>query len=192
MKYDPMKHGALCGECPLAGRKVVPPEGDSPVVIVGDAPGKMEEQNGRPFSGPTGFKLQELLRRAGLPPKAELLLTNAILCRPEIPDEYGKKRFDVKGYIAWLRKQNRERAKLKQPPVKSPFDCCAPRLRAELQRAEFLAKRMHAADPSVFPNGAVILPTGNFALAELMGFQKRAMKVLNYRGSVLSPRADLL
>ena len=176
MTYNPLHHGARCDICPLAGHKAVPPEGDSAVVIIGDSPGKQEEQTGRVFTGATGQKLVELLRRAGMPPRAQLMLTNAVLCRPEIPDEYGKKRFDVKQYIAWIRKQNVQRKKLGAPPIANPFDCCRPRLRDELARAELLAQQAHRDDPTQFPNGAVIFPTGNFALAELMGVQKRAMK----------------
>lgn len=187
MSYDPRHHGAKCAECPLAGHKVVPPEGDSAIVIVGDSPGKQEEQFGRPFTAGTGMKLAELLRRAGMPTRSAMRLTNAILCRPEIPDEFGKKRYDVKQYIAWLRKQNVQRKKLQQPLLNNPFDCCKPRFVAELKRAEFLARQINKSDPTQFPNGSVIFPTGNFALAQLMGIQKRAMKVLNYRGSVLRP-----
>ncbi len=185
--YDPRAYGAKCDECPLAGHKVVPPEGDSAIVIVGDSPGKQEEQFGRPFTSGTGMKLAELLRRAGMPMKAQLRLTNAILCRPEIPDEFGKKRYDVKQFIAWIRKQNVQRKKLNQPLINNPFDCCKPRLVNELKRAEFLARQINKADPTQYPNGSVVFPTGNFALAQLMGVQKRAMKVLNYRGSVLYP-----
>ena len=192
MNYDPRLRGAKCDVCPLAGHRVIAPEGDSAVMIIGDSPGKQEEAAGRQFAGGSRMKLVELLRRAGLPPPGGLLLTSAILCRPEIPDEYGKKRYDVKQYIAWIRKQNVQRKKLKQPLLNNPFDCCKPRLVAELKRAEFLAREIHKADPSQFPNGAVIFPTGNFALAQLMGVQKRAMKTLNYRGSVLHPPASLL
>lgn len=194
MSYDPKMAGAKCDICPLQGHRVVPPEnvGVSAVMIVGDSPGLIEEKSGRIFTGSTGMKLVELLRRAGMPPRGQVSLSNAILCRPEIPDEYGKKRFDVKQYIAWIRKQNVQRKKLKQPPIPNPFDCCKPRLLAELKRAEFLARQVHKQDPSQYPNGAVIFPTGNFALAELMGVQKRAMKVLNYRGSVLTPPPTLL
>ncbi len=189
MTYDPRMAGAKCDECPLAGRRVVPPEnvGTSAVVIIGDAPGLQEEKTGRTFTGATGMKLQELLRRAGLPARSGVHLTTAVLCRSEIPDELGKKRFDIKQFIAWIRKQNVQRKKLGSPLLNNPFDCCKPRLVAELKRAEFLAREAHRMDPSQFPNGAVIFPTGNFALAQLMGVQKRAMKVLNYRGSVLSP-----
>lgn len=184
MSYDPRQHGAKCDECPLKGHKVVAPEGDSPIVIVGDCPGKMEETTGRPFVGSTGMKLNELLRRAGLPPRGELHLTNALLCRAEIPEEYGKKRYDLKGYLAWLRKENVRRKREKEPLLSNPFDCCGPRLRGELQRAELLAREAHKAHASQFPSGAVVFPVGNFALAQVMG-SRHSMSVLKYRGSVI-------
>lgn len=187
MTYDPRKFGARCDECPLRGKPVVRTEGDAPIVIVGDAPGRAEEQNQRPFTGPAGVKLNELLRKAGLPGRDSLMLTNALLCRPEIPTELGKKRYDVKAYIAWLRKENVRRAKEESPapPMQNPFDCCAPRLKHDLQRAELLAQEAHAENESQFPNGAVVFPVGNFALAQTFGVEKRGLSVAKYRGSVL-------
>jgi hypothetical protein len=186
MPYDPKAHGARCDECPLKGSRVVVPEGDSPIVIVGDSPGKAESEQGRPFAGPAGFKLNELLRKAGLPGRDGLHLTNALLCRPEIPDQYGKKRYDVKGYLAWLRKENVRRKKEDHaPPLNNPFDCCAPRLKRELREAEKLAQEAHAENPSQFPTGAIVFPVGNFALAQTMGVEKRGSSVMKYRGSVI-------
>lgn len=189
MPYDPKANGARCDVCPLAGKKVVPPEGDAAIVIVADSPGRQDEQLGKLYSGSPGFKLNDLLRRAGLPGRNGIRVTAAILCRPEVPDEQGKKRFDLKAYLAWMRKQNVRLKKAGQPLLVNPFDCCRPRLMSELKRAEFLAKLAHKSDPSQFPSGAVVFPTGNFGLAELMGVQKRAMKVMNYRGSVMTPEA---
>lgn len=183
--YDPRQHGARCDECPLQGKRVVPPEGRGPVAIVGDSPGKAESEQGRPFTGPAGFKLNELLRRAGLPPRNELLLTNAMLCRPEIPTEEGKKRFDLKGYFAWLRRENGKRRIDGHPPIASPLECCYPRLLKELQDCEAQARALHAQHPSQFPTGAVVFPVGNFALAQTMGVEKRGASVAKYRGSVL-------
>lgn len=183
--YDPKAHGARCDECPLKGKRVIPPEGDAPIVIVGESPGRAEEQQGRPFVGPAGMKLQELLRKAGLPPRNELRLTNALLCRPEIPDEVGKKRFEVKSYLAWLRKQNMQRKKEGHEPMRNPFECCLPRLQGELRKAEKLAREAHKQHPSQFPSGAVVFPVGNMALAQTMTVEKRGVSVLKYRGSVM-------
>lgn len=52
-----------------AGRRLVPGHGplDSPLVVVGDAPGEEEERQGVPFVGRPGRLLQILFKRAGLP-----------------------------------------------------------------------------------------------------------------------------
>jgi uracil-DNA glycosylase family 4 len=52
-----------------AGKRLVPGHGplDSPLVVVGEAPGQDEDRQGRPFVGPSGQLLQDLFKRAGLP-----------------------------------------------------------------------------------------------------------------------------
>jgi uracil-DNA glycosylase len=51
------------------GRRLVPGHGplDSPLVVVGEAPGQEEDRQGKPFVGASGQLLQELFKRAGLP-----------------------------------------------------------------------------------------------------------------------------
>ena len=74
-----------CPKCPLAkGRfKAVPGEGppDARVMLIGEAPGYHENQQGRPFVGPAGQFLEELLGVAGLK-RAEVFITNVVKCRP--------------------------------------------------------------------------------------------------------------
>lgn len=87
--YDPRAAGARCDICPLRGRTVVPPS-PSPlppkVVFVGEAPGRKEEIQGRPFVGMTGQFLRGLCREVDLN-FTEAALTNAALCRSEIDRE---------------------------------------------------------------------------------------------------------
>lgn len=86
--FDPRALGALCHLCPLAGEaRPVPPELPPTgkkwlAVLVGEAPGQTEENQGRPFVGRTGIFLESLLRdkRVGLK-RENLVLTNAALCR---------------------------------------------------------------------------------------------------------------
>ena len=60
----------VCQKCPLAkGRlKAVPGDGpsDAKVLLIGEAPGYHENQQGRPFVGAAGQFLEELLAAAGL------------------------------------------------------------------------------------------------------------------------------
>ena len=51
------------------GKRLVPGHGplDSPLVVVGEAPGEQEDREGRPFVGPSGGLLKRLFTRARLP-----------------------------------------------------------------------------------------------------------------------------
>lgn len=186
MTYDPREHSARCDECPLRGTIVVPPEGDENAgyVIVSDAPGMADVTHERPFMGASGAKLTEVLSRAGLT-RASAWLTSALLCRPEVPGESGARRYDLKLYLAWLRKENVRRKKEaranKTTPdlLVSPFECCYPRLRGELHRAERAAKAKGQV------NGAVVVPVGNFALGSVMGNPGQAQGIMKWRGSVI-------
>lgn len=58
---------------------------ESPIVIVGEAPGGEEINNGRPFIGPSGKLLYRALARAGITnPEEDCFITNALSCRPPI------------------------------------------------------------------------------------------------------------
>jgi DNA polymerase len=72
-----------CEKCPLVDRDVVNGEGPSraDVAIVGQAPGKREVEIGRPFVGPAGGVLNEVLRSLRVD-RSKLYVTNAVLCHP--------------------------------------------------------------------------------------------------------------
>lgn len=74
-----------CPDCFLSTTrtKAVPGEGsdDSSFFFIGEAPGWHEDQQGRPFVGPAGQYLDELLSVAGLKRK-EVFITNIVKCRP--------------------------------------------------------------------------------------------------------------
>lgn len=74
-----------CELCRLSeGRcKVVAPSGDleSPVVLVGEAPGEKEDLAGQPFVGKAGRMLDRLLSEEGLP-RERVMITNTVKCRP--------------------------------------------------------------------------------------------------------------
>ncbi|MFC1463435.1 MAG: uracil-DNA glycosylase family protein [Candidatus Brachytrichaceae bacterium NZ_4S206] len=73
---------ALCGLS--AGRKnAVPGEGPSraEVMLIGEGPGFHEDQQGRPFVGPSGQFLTELLASAGYK-REDVFITNVVKCRP--------------------------------------------------------------------------------------------------------------
>jgi uracil-DNA glycosylase family 4 len=76
---------AQCTRCGLhRGRtKVVPGEGpESPdILLIGEAPGFHEDQQGRPFVGSAGQFLEELLETIGLT-REDVYIANVIKCRP--------------------------------------------------------------------------------------------------------------
>ncbi|MDG7001709.1 MAG: uracil-DNA glycosylase, partial [Nitrososphaerota archaeon] len=54
---------------------------DVEAVIIGEAPGRNEDLEGKPFVGSGGKLLDELLKKAGLDRK-EVYITNVVKCRP--------------------------------------------------------------------------------------------------------------
>ena len=74
-----------CTRCSLAGRRTlaVPGEGNvlSDVLLVGEGPGAREDATGRPFVGPAGQLLDELLRSIGWA-REDVFITNVVKCRP--------------------------------------------------------------------------------------------------------------
>lgn len=75
----------LCDQCRLYKECFgpVPPSGPSTaeLVIVGEAPGKTENDTGRVFDGDTGHLLNFMLRSCSLD-RDLIYITNAILCYP--------------------------------------------------------------------------------------------------------------
>lgn len=74
-----------CTRCPLAARRTrtVPGEGNvlSDVLLVGEGPGAREDATGRPFVGPAGQLLDELLGSIGWQ-RSDVFITNVVKCRP--------------------------------------------------------------------------------------------------------------
>ena len=97
---------ARCEGCELfrQRKQAVPGEGaeDADLLFIGEAPGWHEDQQGRPFVGPAGHFLEELLRSIGLR-REEVYIANVIKCRPPsnrdpLPDE-------IKACRSWLDRQ---------------------------------------------------------------------------------------
>lgn len=84
-QMDALRAQALtCPGCPNRDTRfrVVFGEGDvnAKVMLVGQGPGIVEEQTGRPFAGPSGRLLDQALAEVGLE-REKLWLTNVIKCR---------------------------------------------------------------------------------------------------------------
>ncbi len=103
---DLYKEITLCQQCEIARlrTKVVPGEGaeNADIVFIGEAPGWHEDQQGRPFVGPAGQYLGELLASINLR-REQVYIANVIKCRPTgnrdpLPGE-------IQNCRPWLEKQ---------------------------------------------------------------------------------------
>lgn len=225
--YDPEAAGAKCSQCPLREMKPVPPEGrsDALLVVVGEGPSFQDVKQGRPFIGPPGVKLNEMLTGAGMS-RDKVFITNAVLCRSEVPGLQGLRKYEFKTFLAWLRKENarmqkhaltmaaqeikdirkwlrsverqfkngvaltdeqvewqkkaQERLATIFVPVPTPLECCAPRLWGELGWFERAAQERHRLLGDR-PNGAVVVPLGNYAVQAVTGLTG----IMKLRGSPL-------
>jgi uracil-DNA glycosylase len=76
---------STCSKCDLCkGRtKAVPGEGNAQakIMLIGEGPGFHEDKQGRPFVGPSGQLLEDLLKSIGLK-RSDVFITNVVKCRP--------------------------------------------------------------------------------------------------------------
>jgi uracil-DNA glycosylase family 4 len=95
-----------CRDCELARyrTKVVPGEGaeDAGLLFIGEAPGWHEDQQGRPFVGPAGQFLDQLLASIGLR-REEVYIANVIKCRP--PQNRDPLPAEIQSCGKWLDRQ---------------------------------------------------------------------------------------
>jgi uracil-DNA glycosylase family 4 len=95
-----------CQDCELAKHRtrVVPGEGaeNADLLFVGEAPGWHEDQQGRPFVGPAGQFLDQLLASIGLR-REEVYIANVIKCRP--PQNRDPLPAEIQSCGKWLERQ---------------------------------------------------------------------------------------
>lgn len=82
--------------CPLcklsrSRKNAVPGEGQlaAKIIFIGEAPGKSEDEKGRPFVGAAGRILDDLLQKSGIE-RSQVFITNVVKCRPpnnRVPEE---------------------------------------------------------------------------------------------------------
>lgn len=99
---------STCKACSLCeGRtNVVFGEGNphARVMIVGEAPGKNEDLQGKPFVGAAGKFLDELLEVAGLK-REDVFIANVLKCRP--PSNRNPKPEEIEACATFLRQQTK-------------------------------------------------------------------------------------
>ena len=76
---------SVCTDCPLSENrnKAVAGEGpkDADIMFIGEGPGFHEDREGRPFVGPSGRILGELIHSIGLK-RVDVFISNVVKCRP--------------------------------------------------------------------------------------------------------------
>lgn len=97
---------ADCRRCALAAgrRTVVFGEGNSraPLLFVGEGPGEVEDETGRPFVGPAGQLLTQILASVGIP-REDVYIANVVKCRP--PENRVPTRQEMEVCWDWLAAQ---------------------------------------------------------------------------------------
>lgn len=95
-----------CQACALCEMRtnIVFGDGDphARVLIVGEAPGKNEDLQGKPFVGAAGKFLDELLEEAGLK-REEVFIANVLKCRP--PSNRNPQADEIEACAPFLREQ---------------------------------------------------------------------------------------
>lgn len=97
-----------CRKCELCGGRTNAVFGDGSsdarVLIVGEAPGKNEDLQGKPFVGAAGKYLDELLGIAGLA-REDVFIANVLKCRP--PGNRDPRPEEIQACADYLRNQTR-------------------------------------------------------------------------------------
>ncbi|NQV03431.1 MAG: uracil-DNA glycosylase, partial [Bacteroidia bacterium] len=87
MNIEELKREVLsCTRCGLAKTRnhIIFGEGNTsaPVFIIGEAPGRDEDMQGRPFVGRSGQLLDKILEACGFTRSEHVFISNIIKCRP--------------------------------------------------------------------------------------------------------------
>ncbi len=97
-----------CTKCPLHRyrKRPVPGEGriDTDIMIIGEAPGEKEDEQGRPFVGPAGQLLTKILEELGVS-RSEVYITNIVKCRP--PENRDPTNEEIEACLPYLIRQIR-------------------------------------------------------------------------------------
>lgn len=79
------KEVSACKKCRLCKGRAIAVPGEGPdgasMMLLGEAPGRIEDRTGRPFVGPAGRMLDKALSGAGLR-REEVFITSVVKCRP--------------------------------------------------------------------------------------------------------------
>ena len=107
---------------------------NSRIVIVGEGPGRNEDEQGKPFVGRSGQLLDQMLEQVGLSRNRNVFITNIVKCRPpENRDPLNTEKDACRGYL-------RAQVRLMKPKI----IVCLGRISAmELIKADFRITQEH-------------------------------------------------
>ena len=157
--------GANCTDCPLRDADLVWSEKNSgaQIAIVTDHPGQFEVQYQRPLVGPASKVFTDALSMTNMY-RGQFYITMSVLCQP--PEDNMKKLLArIKSSNRKLTSMNRKRIKEglnPYPMIKTPHECCAPRLKEELKGFQR------------------IIPMGSDAIKEVL---HRTANIMSLRGA---------
>lgn len=105
--YELCQEISSCTKCPVLAEnrtRVVPGSGaeDADIMMIGEAPGWHEDQQGIPFVGQAGIFLNELISSIGLH-REQVYITNVVKCRP--PGNRDPLPSEIQTCRAWLNRQ---------------------------------------------------------------------------------------
>lgn len=126
------------------------------VLLVGEAPGASEDQQGEPFVGAAGKLLDDMLAMIGLR-RQEIYITNSVKCRP--PKNRDPLNTEKDACAGFLRRQ----LELMQPKILvclgriSAAEIIRPDFKITQEHGQFLRKR-HVDDSPVSPGGPAAGP----------------------------------
>ncbi len=105
LKRDPNCN--KCGLCEGANTVCLLGSGGTKLkaMIIGEAPGKTEDEQGEPFVGRSGRMIDEMIADAGMD-RADFYVTNAVRCRP--PGNKTPSKREIKACREWLMKEIQE------------------------------------------------------------------------------------
>jgi len=97
---------SICSNCVLRSgcNRVVPGEGnpEAEIILIGEAPGKKEDETGRPFVGAAGKFLDEMLATIKLR-REDIYIANVVKCRP--PENRDPSQEEIETCWPWLEQQ---------------------------------------------------------------------------------------
>ena len=96
----------VCVRCTLSETRNFVVFGEGPVnadvLFIGEAPGRSEDETGKPFCGRSGALLDAVLLGAGIS-REEVFITSIVKCRP--PENRDPKAFEIEACSGWLEQQ---------------------------------------------------------------------------------------